>query len=82
MSSLQPTDRQTESEGKHSWEATGAPLVILVISCAALLAWDKTLNFYLFQCGSVFGSVSVKVQLCGPLSRQKACHGGMGRNPV
>ena len=49
MSSLQPTDRQTESEGKHSWEATGAPLVILVISCAALLAWDETLNLY-FNC--------------------------------
>ena len=68
MSSLQPTD----SEGKHSCEATGAPLVILVISYDALPAWDETLNLYLFvvQCGSV------KVQLCGPLGHQKACHGG------
>ena len=44
MSSLQRADR----EGKHSCEATGAPLVILVISYDALLAWDETLNLYLF----------------------------------
>ena len=47
MSSLQRADR----EGKHSCEATGAPLVILVISCAVSAAWDETL--FSEKCGKL-----------------------------